>query len=67
MKKNEVYKIILLNYVIKPLLNNFDTIVGCWGVVQLGVPAPWFVRGGPTKVWVCKSILFTESSSVVEI
>ena len=33
-------------------------IVGCLGLVQLGVQAPWFVQGGPTKVGACESILY---------
>ena len=41
--------------------------VGCQGVVELGVPAPRFVRGGHAKVGACKSILFTESFHMVKI
>ena len=42
-------------------------IVGCWGVVQLGVPTPWFAWRCPSKVGTCKSILCTERFHVVEI
>ena len=42
-------------------------IVGCQGVVQIGGPDPGFAKRGPTKVGACESILFTESSCVVEI
>ena len=35
-------------------------IVGCQGVVQLGVLAPRFVRGGPAKVGACKSIMYNK-------
>ena len=42
-------------------------LVSCQGVARLGVLGPGFARGGPTKVGACKSILFTESYSVVEI
>ena len=30
--------------------------VGCQGVVQLGVPAPWLVWGGTAKVGACESL-----------
>ena len=33
-------------------------IVRCQGVVQLGVPAPRFVRGGLVRVGFCMSTLF---------
>ena len=42
-------------------------IVKCQGVVQLGVPAPMFVGGGPPKVEACTSFLHTESSLVFKI
>ena len=42
-------------------------IVGCWGEVQQGGSEPWYKRGGPTKVGVSKSFLFTVSSLVVKI
>ena len=42
-------------------------IVNCQGEVQLGGSAPGFAQGGPAKVGACKSILFTDSSRVVEI
>ena len=45
----------------------FVYVISCQGVVQLGGPAPRFVRGGPAKVGACKSILFTDSSCVVKI
>ena len=41
-------------------------IVGCWGVLQLGFPAPGFGRGAPAKVGACKSIIFTESSFIIK-
>ena len=42
-------------------------IVGCRGVVQLGVPASGFVQGGPAKEGACKAGLFTESFCLVKI
>ena len=42
-------------------------IVGCQGVVKLGVPDPWYNLGGPAKVGARKSFLLTESSLVVKI
>ena len=41
-------------------------LFGCRGVVQLGVPDPFYNRGGLGKVGARKLFLFTESSLVVE-
>ena len=48
------------------LTNPSIYLVGCRGVVQLGGPDPWYNWGGPTKVGVLKSFLFSEYSLVVK-
>ena len=55
----------------KKLGNSFTQqplyIVSCQSVVQLGGPDPGFAQEGPAKVRDCMSVLFTESSFVVEM
>ena len=46
-------------------MSTLFNVVGSWILVQLGVPASGFVRGGLAKEGACKSVLLTESSCLV--